>query len=187
MRAMHHLLGTSALALAGLAAQASEFAPLLNVTQATWPDKNRIGVVCNYAESRERIESLREAAGPGTTITVVDARSESHMPAARAILLDRHADYLVLLPAGKVFQEGSFAATRLVRSLASNGIPSVGTGPTAIAQGAVFAVGEKTNWTLMVSERPVGTITVVLPEKGQVFKGGGGGGFATLEVVGMRD
>lgn len=187
MRSVHHLLGTSALALIGLAAQASEFTPLLSVTQATWPGKNRIGVVCNYAGSKDQIESLRVAAGSGSTITVVDAQSERHFAPARAILMDRKADYLVLLPNAGAFHEGSFEATRLVRAMATSGIPSLGTTPASIRQGAAFAVGEKTGWELMVTDRLVGTITVELPQKGQSFKGGGGAGLATLEVVGMKD
>lgn len=187
MRTVHHLLGTSALALIGLAAQASEFTPLLSVTQATWPGKNHIGVVCNYAGSKDQIESLRVAAGPGSTITVVDAQSERHLAPARNILLSRKTDYLVLMPNAGAFSEGSFEATKLVRSMASSGIPSLGTTPTSIRQGAAFAVGEKTGWELMVTDRLVGTITVELPQKGQTFKGGGGAGLATLDVIGMTD
>jgi len=186
MRAVHQLLGTSALVLIGVAAQASEFAPLLAVTQATWPGKNHIGVVCNYPDSKDQIQSLREAAGPDATITVVDARIERHLAPARIALLDRKADFLVLMPKGGIFREGTFDSTRLVRSLASSGVPSLGTTPRALAQGALFAVGEATGWALLVNDRPVGTITVVMPEKGQVFKGGGAG-LATLEVVGMTD
>ncbi len=185
MRALQLLVGTSALALAGLAAQASEFTPLLRVTQATWPGKNHLGVVCNYAESRDQIQALREAAGPEATITVVDARGEQHLASARVILLDRHADFLVLLPRGGAFREGTIGSTRLVRALASNGLPSIGTTPAAIQQGAVFAVGERTGWNLLVSNHLVGTITVVLPQKGQAFRGGVG--MATLDLVGMGD
>ena len=185
MRTMHRLLGTTVLALSGLAVQASEFTPLLEVTRATWPEKSRIGVVCNYASNKEQIQSLREAAGSGTTITVVDAYTGSQLGAARNILLDRMADYVVLLPKGSAFREGSFEATRLVHFMASSGIPSVGTTPVSIAQGAVFAVGEQTGWKVLVSDHLVGSITVILPEKGQVFKGGGGTGMATLEIVGM--
>lgn len=186
MRTVHHLLGTTVLALSGLAVQASEFTPLLSVAQATWPDKTRIGVVCNYASSKAQIESLRAAAGPGATITVVDAQLERHLAPARSILLDRKADYLVLMPRAGAFREGSFESTRLVRSMAVSGIPSIGTTPASLKQGAVFALGEKTAWQLQVTDRLVGTITVELPQKGQVFSGGGTG-LATLEVVGMAD
>jgi predicted nuclease with RNAse H fold len=184
MRTIQQFLGTSALALIGLGAQASEFTPLLSVTQATWPGKNHIGVVCNYADSKEQIQSLCDAAGSDATVTVVDARHERHLSSARNILLQRKADYLVLMPKGGVFREGGFQATRLVRTLASSGIPSIGTTPKALQQGAVFAVGEQTGWTLLVNDNLVGTISVVLPQKGQVFKGGGAGQ-ATLTLVGM--
>ncbi len=187
MRTLHHLLGTSALALAGLAAQASEFTPLLTVSQATWPGRNHIGVVCDYAASKDQVESLRQAAGAGSVITVVDARRESQLPGARAALIDRKADYLVLLPKAGLYSEGSFSSTRLVRSLAMAGMPSIGTTPKAIDQGAVFAVGERTGWKLQVSDRLVGTISVELPQRGQVFKGGGVGESATLNIVDLKD
>jgi hypothetical protein len=187
MRAVHHLLGTSALALVGLAAPASEFDPLISAASATWPGKNHIGVVCHYANNKEQIESLREAAGAGSTITVVNAKSELQSASAKAILLNRKADYLVLLPNGGVFCEGSFLGTKLVRSMASSGVPSVGTTSRSIRQGAAFAVGEETGWTLLVNEHLVGTITVELPQKGQVFKGGGGAGLATLDVVSLAE
>lgn len=187
MRTLNHLLGTSALALVGLAAQASEFTPLLSVTQATWPGRNHIGVVCDYAMSRDQIESLRQAAGAGSTITVVDARRESQLPGARAALRERKADFLVLLPKGGVFSEGNFLCTKLVRSLAMEGMPSIGTTSKAIKQGAVFAVGEGTGWTLQVNDRLVGTISVELPQKGQVFRGGGSSELATLSVVDFKD
>lgn len=187
MHTLKNLLGTSALALVGLAAQASEFTPLLTVTQATWPGRNHIGVVCNYAESRDQIESLRQAAGSGSTITVVDARRESQLSGARAALVDRKADYLVLLPKGGIFREGNFWSTKLVRNLAMYGVPSIGTTSKALQQGAVFAVGEGTGWTLQVSDRPVGTISVELPQRGQVFKGGGSSDLATLSIVDLKD
>lgn len=187
MRTLSHLLGSTALTLAGLAAQASEFTPLLSVTHSTWPGKNHIGVVCDYSASKDQIEALREAAGAGSTITVVDARRENQLPGARAALIDRKADYLVLLPKAGIFSEGHFYSTKLVRSLAMNGVPTIGTSPRAIKQGAVFAVGEGTGWTLQVNDRPVGTISVELPQKGQIFKAGGGGDLATMSLVELKD
>ncbi len=187
MRTLPHFLGTAAIALAGMAVQASEFTPLLSVTQATWPGRNHIGVVCDYAVSKDHIEGLRQAAGAGSKITVVDARRESQLPGARAALVDRQADYLVLLPSGGIYSEGNFWSTRLVRSLAMSGIPSIGTSTRSLKQGAVFAVGEGTGWTLQVTDRLVGTISVELPQKGQVFRGGGSTELATLSIVELKD
>lgn len=118
---------------------------------------------------------------------MVDARRENQLPGARAALVDRKADYLVLLPKAGLFSEGYFWSTKLVRSLAMAGMPSIGTTPKSINQGAVFAVGEGTGWVLQVSDRLVGTISVELPQRGQVFKGGGGSDLATLNIVDLND
>lgn len=187
MSNLHPILGAVALCLAGTVAQASEFKPLLEVAQATWPDKHHIGVVCSYRDQAARIEALRQAAGAGTLITVVDARGERDLVPAGNILVARKADYLMLMPGGGAYREGGFLSTGLVRTLASRGVPSVGTSPAAIAQGAVFAVGEKTGFNLLVNERPIGSIDVILPQRGQVYRAGGGLGEATLNIVSVAD
>lgn len=180
-------LGALALALAGCTAQASEFQALLDVTRTTWPDKHHIGVVCKYRDQADRIEALRQIAGDGTVITVVDVRGERDLMAASNLLAARSADYLLLMPGGDFFREGSFWSTGLVRALATRGIPSVGTTPMAIAQGAVFAVGERTGYNVLVSDRPIGTIDVILPQRGQAIRGGGSGSGATLSIVSLPE
>ncbi len=48
-------------------------------------------------------------------------------------------------------------------------------------------MGEGTGWTLQVTDRLVGTISVELPQKGQVFRGGGSTELATLSIVELKD
>ncbi len=48
----------------------------------------------HHRESADQIDALAAAAAPGTLITVVDARSASHVASAEAILVRRQADFL---------------------------------------------------------------------------------------------
>ncbi len=165
---MHPLIRTLAAALVGLsplAAQGSEFGPLLSVAQRTWPDKTHIGIVCNYAKGQDMVRELARNAAAGTLITVVDTPSAAYLGAARNALMDRHTDYLVVLPRDPVFFEGSYATMVLVNTLASHGVPSVGTRPISLRQGAVFAIGPETGGELMVTDRLIGTVSVILPNQ----------------------
>ena len=153
------------LSLAPLAAQDAEFTSVLSVARTTWPAMQHIGVVCNYGESRAQIDALAASATPGSLITVVDARYATQVGSAQAILAERNADFLVLLPRDPIFREGSFVSTQLVYGLARRGMPSVGTSPTALLQGAVFSIGARTGNQLLVTDKLQGTVSVVLPNR----------------------
>ncbi|MBK8725468.1 MAG: hypothetical protein IPL96_05280 [Holophagaceae bacterium] len=99
----------------------------------------------------------------------MDARSATHVFSAEAILANRQADFLVLLPRDPIFHEGSFVATQLVRDLALKGMPSVGTSAAALQQGAVFSIGAGTGNQLLVTNRLRGTVSVVLPNRAVAF------------------
>jgi hypothetical protein len=95
----------------------------------------------------------------------VDTRSASTLNGALQVLNARGADYLVMLPRDPIFFEGGFPATQLVHGLARKGVPSVGTTPMALQQGAVFAIGERTGNQLLVTDRLQGTVSVILPTR----------------------
>jgi len=59
----------------------------------------------------------------------------------------------------------SLEATRTVRFLASHGIPTISMSSQALQQGAVFALGERTQGELRVCDKPQGTIRVALPSR----------------------
>ncbi|MBI4912823.1 MAG: hypothetical protein HY823_08790 [Acidobacteria bacterium] len=183
MRFFNRHLVTLALGLAGLGLHASDYRALLDVARTTWAKKLHIGVVCKYNEQAGRIESLRKIAGEETVITVVDVHAEREWLAASHILARRRPDFLLLMPSGGFYGEGGFWSTVLVRALARLGVPSVGTSPRAIEQGAVFAVGEHTGYHLLVSERPIGNISVILPKQGQAFRQDQSSGAATLNLI----
>jgi hypothetical protein len=161
------MAGILALALAAPAAQAADFGPLMNVVHQTWPDKTHIGVVADYHASRGAIEALAEQAGPASTITVLNVTGEGQLERAGNLLASLvKPDYLVLLPEDRVVRDGSFGASQLVARAAWRGVPTIATTPAALHQGAVFAMGEKTGFQLLETDRLIGTVEVILPQKG---------------------
>lgn len=163
MSTLSKTLGTLALALAGFGLQAEDFSPLMQVTRTTWPEKAHIGVICDYGSSRTQVEELALAAGTGSMITVVDIRNSEKASLGAQILARRQADFLVLLPKDRFVYDGSFCATQAIARLSMHGIPTVGTTPKALGQGAVFSLGDGTNGELLVTNRLHGTLDVILP------------------------
>ncbi len=163
MSTLSNTLGTVALALVGLSLQADDFSSLMQVAQTTWPQKTHIGVICDYRSSQAQVEDLARAAGAGSMITVVDVRRLDQASLGAQLVANCNADYVVLLPRDRVIAEGSFGATVAISRLAMNGIPAVGTTPKALAQGAVFSMGDGTRGEVLVTNRLKGTVDVILP------------------------
>ena len=160
-------LGVAAVAVTGLILSAEDFRPLMNTTQAAWPEKHHLGVICNYRANESDVWALAKAAGEGTLITIVDARTPEQASLAAAVLANQHADFVVLMPRDRNFCDGSFGATVAVNRLARRGVPSIGTARVALAQGAVFSMGEGTDGQILVTDRLIGTVDVILPERAQ--------------------
>jgi len=158
-------LGVAALALTGLILTAEDFQPLMSTTQVAWPEKHHLGVICNYRASESDIWALAKAAGEGNLITVVDARTPEQASLAAAILANQHADFMVLMPRDRNFGDGTFGATVAVTRLANRGVPSIGTTQAALAQGAVFSMGDGTDGQILVTDRLIGTVDVILPSR----------------------
>lgn len=158
-------LGMAAVVLAGLVLSAEDFQPLMKVTQTTWPEKQHIGVICNYRANEAQVWALAKAAGEGALITVIDARLPDQASVAAAILANHRTDFLVLMPQDRFFRDGSFGATVAVNRLASKGVPAIGTTPVALKQGAVFSVGDGTDGQILVADRLIGTVDVILPNR----------------------
>jgi hypothetical protein len=158
-------LAVAVAAFAGLALQAEDFQPLMKATQATWPEKQHIGVICDYSASKDQVMALARAAGEGAMITVADTRKAEQAGPAAHLIANHNADYLVLLPGDRVFRDGSFGATVAISRLGSRGVPAIGTTASALKQGVVFAVGDGTNGEILVTDRLIGTVDVILPNK----------------------
>ncbi|WP_243317907.1 hypothetical protein [Geothrix paludis] len=171
MRRSSSALGALALGFVCLGLAASEFSPLATVAKSTWADKHHVGVICDAASDKKEILALSEAMGTGTTITVVDTRDVAEVSEAVATLRAKHVDYVVLMPADPVFHDGGFGSTFLIRDLSGLGIPSVGTTARAVRQGAAFAIGEATGGQLLVSDKLIGHISVLLPDRGTYLGG----------------
>lgn len=164
-------LMVAAAVFAGPALYAEDFMPLMKTTQATWPAKQHIGVICDYSASRDEVLALARAAGEGAFITVADTRSPDKAVPAAHLIANHQADYVVLLPSDRAFRDGSIGATKAISQLAKRGVPAIGTTPVALRQGAVFSVGEGTKGELLVTDRLIGTVDVILPSRGLVMKG----------------
>jgi len=158
-------LSVAALSLAGLTLSAEDFNPLMKATQTTWPEKKHIGVICNYQASGAQVQALAQAAGAGSLITVIDARKLDQSNVAAFLLTKQNTDFVVLLPNDPLFRDGSFGATVAVNRLAHKGVPVVGTMKAALKQGAVFSVGDGTEGQILVTDRLIGTVDVILPDR----------------------
>ena len=154
-----------ALALVGCSLVAEDFSKLMQVVHQSWPDKSHIGVICDYAFSRDAVQKLADSAGPGSYITVMDTRHIDYCARAAIGLSNRNINYMVLIPTDRIAWDGSYGATVGVRMLARKGVPSIGTTNKAVKQGAVFAVGDGTNGEIIVTKELIGTVEVVLPDR----------------------
>jgi len=163
MSTLSTTLGTAALTLASLGLQAEDFSSLTQTTRVTWPEKNHVGVICDYRDSKGQVEDLARALGSGSLITVVDIRRDEQASGGAQILANRKTDFLVLLPKDRLVRDGSFGATLAIQRLALRGVPAVGTNPKAVAQGAVFSQGDATQGEILVTTRLRGTVDVILP------------------------
>jgi len=155
-------------ALGSLSAQAEDFGPLMNVAKQTWPEKTRIGVICDYSKNMEAVHQLALAAGSGRTLVVMDTHHASEIPTAQQRLAQQKTDFIVLMPQDPLVRDGSFDATVLVGHLAVKGIPTIATSAIAIKQGALFSIGEATKGELIVCSRPIGTVRVIMPNKTEI-------------------
>jgi hypothetical protein len=165
MSRMSTSLGVAAVALACLALSAEDFQPLMRTVQATWPEKQHLGVICDYAASKADVLNLALAAGSNSRITVVDARTPDQASLAAILLANHRADFLVLMPKDRLFGDGRFGATVAVNRLASRAMPAIGTTPAALKQGAVFSQGDGTEGQILVTDKLIGTVHVVLPDR----------------------
>jgi hypothetical protein len=152
-------------AFAGLALHAEDFQPLMKATQTTWPAKQHIGVICDFNASRDEVMALAKAAGEGAFITVADTRRVEQAAPAAHLIANRKAEYLVLLPGDRMFRDGSFGASVAISQLGQRGVPAIGTTPVALKQGAVFSLGDGTRGELLVTDRLIGTVDVILPNR----------------------
>jgi hypothetical protein len=152
------------LSFASFAARAVDYGPVLDVVKQTWPAKTHIAVIGAYHHDLDEIQALAEAAGEGSLITVVDVSEQFNFLSVPRLVANRvKPDYVVLLRNDPMLRMGALETTWVVGQLAQSGIPSIGTTPMAIRQGALFALGEETGNELLVTPEVKGTMHVTLP------------------------
>lgn len=190
MHTLTNTLGIAALTLASLGLQAEDFQPLMSTAKSTWPEKQHIGVICDFRSSEAEVMALARSAGVGATITVADTRSTEQARSAAALMANYRANFVVLMPHDRAFGDGTLGATLAIKGLARRGVPAVGTTPVALKQGAVFSVGDGTRGALLVTDRLIGTVDVLLPgHKALALKADlqsvnpAGEGMATIQVI----
>jgi hypothetical protein len=167
MRTLIRMAGIATAALAGFSAQATDFSPLMEAVQSTWPQRTHIGVIADYNHSKDEILALARSAGAGSTITVLDVKTRSQADTCGTqMAVGVRPDYVVLLANDPLIREGEPAAARAIRQVALQGIPTVGTTARAVQQGAVFSMGVGTGLDVMVTDHMIGTVEVILPQKG---------------------
>ncbi len=131
---------------------AQDFGPVVKVAGLVYPGKNHFGVVCDYGRSRQAVEDFLRALPEGSILTVVDAHHPIQVESAGAVILKRGVQLLALMPSDPLVRDGSPFATGLVRRL--NGtIPAFGTSPAALGNGCALALGQATNWELMINSK----------------------------------
>jgi hypothetical protein len=144
--------------VSGIGLQAGDFTKLLDTAHSSWPEKRHIGVICDYGVSLDAVEDLAIAAGPESQISVAHLHYLDNYRAAVDLLRHRKVDYLVLIPRDTLVRDGSMRASYAIVSLGQSGIPTIGTTPKAILQGAAFAIGRGTQGELLVNREQVGTV-----------------------------
>jgi hypothetical protein len=140
--------------LAAASAQlfAEDFRPIVKAACVAFPGRTHFGVVCDYSQSRAAVDDLVRALPMGSTLTVVDTHDTSQVVSAGRILSHREVGLLALLPHDTLVRDGSVLATILVKQIQAR-IPAFGTTPAAIENGCALALGEKTDWQLLVNPK----------------------------------
>jgi hypothetical protein len=141
---------------------AGQFDPMIAVYKANRPEAKSLAVVCDYVNSRDAIDDLARSSEV-ERILVLDVHNLDQVGAAVSYL-DRHRpDAMVLLPNDRIVRDGSAGATRVIRRMALNSVPTMATTPVALKQGAWFAIGEATHGELLVNPAIKGDVKVLLP------------------------
>ncbi len=166
---------------APLAAQTGNpFADLSQAARTSFPEKQHVGVICDYTFSHQEVQLLADALGSGR-ITVVDIRTRDQAAGAAEMLVRSGAELMVLLPKDRLVRDGIATAT-VAGWHVERHMPMVGTHPRALENGAAFAVGEATGHELLVNRNLRGIIGPVTagPKVAQA------GGSAVINVVRAR-
>lgn len=113
-----------ALAAASLCSAATPRA-IANKVEATLQGKTRMGIVCNYAMTKDQISEIVANLDPAIRVTVVDTRNPDAMDSACHILKSKKVDCLLLLPWDPHFSTKAHMGKRLENRVSQHGIPVI--------------------------------------------------------------
>ncbi|MBL0209519.1 MAG: hypothetical protein IPQ13_01180 [Holophagaceae bacterium] len=124
---------------------------ILQVAGATWPGPHNVGIVCDYSRSKGAVDAMIESFPLGSRIYVADIRQSSHVTSACSVLGKLRPQYVLLLPKDLLVHDGSFNATLVISNMNRRQIPTLGTLPVALSQGAWAVMGPATGNMLQVN------------------------------------
>lgn len=152
----------TALLATGLAAcaQTNSTGQILQVARATWPGPHTVGIVCDYSRSRGAIDAMLDSFPQGSTIHVADTRIAMQVGRACEYLASQHPQYVLLLPVDHLVHDGSFLATQVITNMNQRQIPTLGTTPIALSQGAWAVMGPATGNQLQVNPSLKGYVEI---------------------------
>lgn len=183
MSIIRTFLTAGTLLATSLGASANDFQALTGTLKQVWPDKQHLGIVCDYQneESIAHVRALAAAAGPSHRITVFHTSRQGQLEHAATLAKQRGVQAVILIPGDPVAGEGGFPASLLIAHLLHAKVPTVGTTPAAIAQRAVFAVAP--SGEVLVNDHLKGIIDVILPDRATILRSQAS---AAIEVVATR-
>ena len=153
------------LLLAALPSFSGDYDALVAAIRKAWPEKVRIAIVCDQANSKASVAGLAGAAG-GMKIMLVDVKGPQDMGKALGTLSSQKPDVVVLIAGDRVAGDGSPAATFLIQRMAGAKVPVTATTEAGVKQGAVVAVGPGTGGKMLVNPKAAAAVGVAVPEGG---------------------
>lgn len=183
MSRMSALLAVAALA-APLAAE--DFGPVVKTVALIYQGKTHFGVACNFSNNRDRVADLQRALPEGSTLTVVDVKHPMQVGPAASAMRQRGVELVALMPRDTLIYDGSAHATALIGYLGDK-VPAFGTTAAAIKNGCALALGQGTNWELMINPKFLDPNLkgVIGPVEGVPLLPISMGGSAALDFVAM--
>ncbi len=154
------------LLLAAAPSLAGDYDALLAAIRKAWPDKTRIAIVCDQANSKAAVAALAGAAGGTMKIMLIDVKGPQDMGKALGTLSGQKPDVVVLIAGDRVAGDGSPAATFLIQRMAGAKVPVAATTEAGVKQGAVVGVGPGTGGRLLVNSKAAAAVGVAVPEGG---------------------
>lgn len=130
---------------------ARDYSAILGAARTAWPGDQTIGIVCSYGDCGELIQGLAKQLPKGTLIKVADVRHANNLGRGCSALRAYNPTFMLLLREDRLFRDGGFYASDLIRTMNQARIPTLATTPRALLQGALAVAGPMTGHEVMVN------------------------------------